>query len=292
MPNPSFEENSQCPGSFGEIENAIFWVNPTSATPDYFNICSTTPDCQIPINFYGNQTPHTGEAYAGIALYYDPNIIQNYREYIQVSLIQELEQSKYYCFSFYYSYAGKKTFGITDNIEVFISTNSPSNFTGWPPEPLQNIIPQLKTDIAIDDTTNWILFSALYQSQGGEKYITIGNFKNDSQTNIFPSTANLGDYILIYVDDVSLIECDTTLAIKIPNVFTPNGDQLNENFVIENLPANCNLTIYSRWGNVVYSNPNYGNNWDGEMNSSGVYYYVLSLPSGEIKKGTVTILRE
>ena len=99
----------------------------------------------------------------------------------------------------------------------------------------------------------------------------------------------MGTYI--YIDDVSVVECDTILPIKIPNVFTPNGDQLNETFKIENLPPNSLLTVYSRWGNVVYSNTNYANNWDGEMNSDGVYYYILQLPSGETKKGTVTILR-
>lgn len=74
-----------------------------------------------------------------------------------------------------------------------------------------------------------------------------------------------------FVIDVREIELD------IPNVFTPNGDGINDYFEIkklENFISN-DLVIFNRWGKKVYEASNYQNNWDGDRLDDGVYYYVL-----------------
>jgi gliding motility-associated-like protein len=74
-----------------------------------------------------------------------------------------------------------------------------------------------------------------------------------------------------FVIDVREIELD------IPNVFTPNGDGINDYFEIkklENFISNV-LIIFNRWGKKVYEASNYQNNWDGDRLDDGVYYYVL-----------------
>ncbi len=84
--------------------------------------------------------------------------------------------------------------------------------------------------------------------------------------------------------------------IIIPNVFTPNGDGINDNFVIENLniyDAN-QLIITDRYGQLIFDRKNYSNTWDGDGFPEGVYYYILLLESGNwkiTKKGVVHILR-
>lgn len=95
------------------------------------------------------------------------------------------------------------------------------------------------------------------------------------------------------------IPCDIT----IPNVFTPNGDGYNDNFVVENLNYYpfSKLQIFNRWGKKVYTNDNYANNWNGENLAEGVYYYVLILmkdaqqvgfPGWKTQfSGSVTIIR-
>ncbi len=68
----------------------------------------------------------------------------------------------------------------------------------------------------------------------------------------------------------------------IPNVFSPNGDDVNEYWKI-NLPAGSklnNLEVYNRWGNVVFTSvdtikPWFGRTTSGETCSEGVYFYVL-----------------
>ncbi|MDN5202572.1 gliding motility-associated C-terminal domain-containing protein [Fulvivirgaceae bacterium BMA10] len=80
--------------------------------------------------------------------------------------------------------------------------------------------------------------------------------------------------------------------VFIPNVFTPNNDGANDRFFIRNLPSdNTTLTIRNRWGKVVYKQDNYKNDWDGESNGDGMYFYTLELGDGTIFKGWVEIWR-
>lgn len=92
---------------------------------------------------------------------------------------------------------------------------------------------------------------------------------------------------------VSEQNCDLT----IPNVFTPNGDNINDKFEITNLEhyPNSHIVIYNRWGKKVFEHNDYYNNWwDGKGSPDGVYYYVLIYTRlGEKKSasGTITLLR-
>ncbi|NCD72059.1 T9SS type B sorting domain-containing protein [Mucilaginibacter agri] len=86
-------------------------------------------------------------------------------------------------------------------------------------------------------------------------------------------------------------------GLDIPNVFTPNGDGKNDEFVIpdlSNFPEN-EIVIVNRWGNAVYQKKGYHNDWTGEGLNEGTYFYVLKVKnvSGEWDsyQGYVTLLR-
>ncbi|WP_289055928.1 tandem-95 repeat protein, partial [Carboxylicivirga marina] len=93
-------------------------------------------------------------------------------------------------------------------------------------------------------------------------------------------------------------------VLDIPETFTPNGDGINDYFIIkgatsEELKAN-ELFIFNRWGGQVYHMVNYDNTWDGKSNSGtlgseelseGTYFYVFKSQSGTVIKGTVYIKR-
>jgi gliding motility-associated-like protein len=80
-------------------------------------------------------------------------------------------------------------------------------------------------------------------------------------------------------------------TVYIPNIFTPNGDDVNDIFFIRNLPTdNVKLVISSRWGKEVYSTKNYLNNWAAEGAADGVYFYQLSVGE-DVITGWVEILR-
>lgn len=76
---------------------------------------------------------------------------------------------------------------------------------------------------------------------------------------------------------LSIIDC----SIKVPNVVTSNGDNVNDAFKIhglENFP-NSSLYVYNRWGRKLYQSSNYANDWKPDY-SAGTYFYVLELPDG------------
>lgn len=97
---------------------------------------------------------------------------------------------------------------------------------------------------------------------------------------------------------------DDDFEPTIMNTITPNGDGMNDKLVFdvllftpaEEFPDN-EILIFNRWGDVVYKQRPYNNDWDG-LNSSGellpqgTYYYILrlNLADGVIIRGDVTII--
>ena len=85
--------------------------------------------------------------------------------------------------------------------------------------------------------------------------------------------------------------------INIPNSFSPNGDGINDYFVIRDIPENSNLIIFSRSGEKLYESTNYQNDWDGRDNEgrvleSDTYWYVFILSdSPSTYKGFVYLKR-
>lgn len=90
-------------------------------------------------------------------------------------------------------------------------------------------------------------------------------------------------------------------CIKPMNAFTPNGDGINDRWLITD--GNCLIgvraQVFNRYGSRVFESPNYDNTWDGTYKGKplpdGTYYYVLEfvLLNGkrQVLKGDVTILR-
>ncbi len=94
------------------------------------------------------------------------------------------------------------------------------------------------------------------------------------------------------------IEMDTNCEIKTHNVVTPNGDGLNDVFIIDNISKYPNqVSIFNRWGLLLKEFKNYDNKeraWPADRNVvEGTYYYVIEVEinnSKKITKGWVEIL--
>ncbi|WP_196893193.1 DUF7507 domain-containing protein, partial [Aureivirga marina] len=94
-------------------------------------------------------------------------------------------------------------------------------------------------------------------------------------------------------------------CLTIYNEFSPNGDQINDTFIIDCIERypNNRLEVYNRWGTMVYKKDGYLNEWDGTSDASatvkesdglpiGTYYYILNLNDGtEPIKGWLYINR-
>ena len=97
------------------------------------------------------------------------------------------------------------------------------------------------------------------------------------------------------------VACDEK---DIPNGISPNGDGINDYFVIEDIgryPENV-IFIYNRWGNLVYKKKSYDNTWNGRSNTGavrfgeelpeGTYFYILDLGnSGKPIQGFIVLRR-
>ena len=91
------------------------------------------------------------------------------------------------------------------------------------------------------------------------------------------------------------------IEVEIPNVFTPNSDQNNDQWGIKiNVPAEVDLQIFNRWGEVVLNKkeeitaPGFVPLWDGGEHVGGVYYYVIRVRTDFEKKefkGNITLVR-
>ena len=75
-----------------------------------------------------------------------------------------------------------------------------------------------------------------------------------------------------------------------PNVITPNGDGLNETFVLDKANKGWKLKIYNRWGEEVFSADDYNNDW-GSKAKPAMYYYYLTSPDGDTCRGWIHVLQ-
>ncbi|HLO54125.1 MAG TPA: gliding motility-associated C-terminal domain-containing protein [Saprospiraceae bacterium] len=100
----------------------------------------------------------------------------------------------------------------------------------------------------------------------------------------------------IFIKEVFIDVITSTSEIAFPNIFSPNGDGVNDLFTIRDTPSQKidRFAIYDRWGNLVYMNKREDKalesiSWDGNLNNQdiiqGVYVYVatIALANGQQK---------
>lgn len=86
--------------------------------------------------------------------------------------------------------------------------------------------------------------------------------------------------------------------VKVPNVFSPNNDQINDRWEIPNLAdyPGCTVEVFNRYGQKVFSSVGYDLPWDGTNNGRllplATYYYIIKLKNGfQPLTGNVTLLQ-
>lgn len=143
---------------------------------------------------------------------------------------------------------------------------------------------------------------------GGTKYSWTGSEMLSGQNNatltIRPKQS--GTY-KVTVTNASGCTMDQTIYITVVDDYkleagtlvTPNGDGINDKFVIKNIDyyPNNTLKLFDKAGRVFYTKKSYANDWDGTVNGSplaeGTYYYILDLGPGlGTLKGYINILRD
>lgn len=103
----------------------------------------------------------------------------------------------------------------------------------------------------------------------------------------------------VLTQDITIQVNEDYKALNESNIVTPNGDGVNDNFVIENADMYPNniVKIYDRAGRMLFSKSNYTNEWNGTLEGSplaeGTYYHIVDFGAGKPKlKGFITIVRD
>ena len=208
--NPSFENTIPC-WIFINLGTwqmqCTNWYSASGGSPDYFSetydqMCYALP---VPQSTAGYQYARTGIAYVGLAPFFTTTLpTLNRREYIGGILSDTLKHGHKYCVSFYVSVADEMKY-VVDGMGIYLSADSAVDYTINTNLPF---IPQIENPAGniIYDTLNWVQISGTYIANGGEKYLTIGNFKDDAHTAI-DSTSSTGNSAYYFIDDVSVIDC-------------------------------------------------------------------------------------
>jgi gliding motility-associated-like protein len=75
--------------------------------------------------------------------------------------------------------------------------------------------------------------------------------------------------------DIDTINITVDRELFIPNLVTCNKDAHNDYFYIKGLCSGSKLEIYNRWGDLIYKNDNYRNEWSGEAETDAIYYFIF-----------------
>ena len=164
-------------------------------------------------------------------------------------------------------------------------------------------------DVTIVDGDEATLVATSSSSNGTNSWTPSGSIVSGGNTLTPVVKPNVSTtYTFRFQDSNGCVATDDAFVtvipycIKVMDAFTPNGDGMNDRWLVTN-GAPCTkknaVTIFNRYGHVVYKSDDYKNDWDGTYNGKPVpdatYYYVVTLQLINGKsvylKGDVTILR-
>jgi gliding motility-associated-like protein len=179
----------------------------------------------------------------------------------------------------------KDTAEVMQPAQLTIGLNSPEPVAGY------NISSYLGNDGSIDLTVNG----------GTQPYAYL--WSNAAVTQDL-SGLTAGTYSVVVTDNnnctaTASILLDQPVDLEMPTAFSPNSDGYNDSFLVhgaEAYPDNL-LTIFNRWGNVVYQKQGYTTQWAGFNNKGeelpdGTYFAILEVKSKDlVLKGYVEMKR-
>ena len=160
--------------------------------------------------------------------------------------------------------------GVRDTLEVVLVSNQPGVTYAWTCEGDCGFVGVVDTPLVV-----------ITPAQPTRYTITVRDPLSGLQAQ---------DTVTVTVDDCP------SVAPGIPTAFTPDGDQTNNEWIINNTTgAPLTVEVFDRYGNSVYRSEDYRNDWEGTYEGEalpiGTYYYIVSAADGETYKGAISILR-
>lgn len=207
--NGSFEQIEGKIKREGAISVAVGWMSPTKASADLF-AGKVKDGLGTPSNFVGYEDPQDGENYVGIRVFSYND--KEPRQYISTKLKLPLRKDAMYCVKFYVNLAegskyacnnigvnfSKKQYNIDENKSIMTTTDV-----------------MHKDNPVFNGYFGWEEVCATYVAEGGEKFLTIGNFFSNGDTQNqrlkkvkdFTGTSVMSAYY--FIDNISVTMIDS-----------------------------------------------------------------------------------
>lgn len=180
VPNPSFEGTKGKLKNIKQIHKAVDWYSPTGLRADLYSATVSDKPISVPDNIYGRENPLEGNNYAGITAYSYNNRLP--RTYILTTLKEKLSKGQKYCVKFNVSLADLSKYAV-NNLGAHL-TKKPIEIDGK-----ENIVftkdePVVKigSNKIFDGRYNWETVCNVYEAEGKEQYLIIGNFDETRDT--------------------------------------------------------------------------------------------------------------
>ncbi|TAK45386.1 MAG: hypothetical protein EPO28_03785, partial [Saprospiraceae bacterium] len=204
VPNPGFDDLTDCPYDFGQISFAMPWVTASNEVPSLFNECASelflhVPNAGLYIDSY--QLPKSGSGYAHITAYTNDNVDVN--SYIEAPLTGALTKDKEYYLEFFVSpdLTHTDVWRFTDAVGLALTDTF--YYKEINPHEALPLNPMIENrGMLITDTIGWTRISGCYTAKGGEKYAIIGNFRTDAETMIELEAPSYPAVNFFYIEDV------------------------------------------------------------------------------------------
>jgi hypothetical protein len=295
VPNSGFETCFNPPCGYTivsfQFNDAISdWFMPTYGSSDILStVVSNTcyGSCfSVSADSYGQQAPRSGNIMVGIFTY-GPGCNQNndYREYIEVRLNSPLVVGANYRVEFYVSLAGRSYCGI-NNLGALLTVDPVIDSMNCY---FMNLPAQISEVQVITDTTNWTLITGTFIAISPAEYLTIGNFHNDSTTNIQTLPGSLNTDAFYFIDDVSVfreVNNSTGTINPVDDISVYPSYFSNMLTIKSNKPVDYLFKLFDIRGALISANKISNSLEINTSNlSEGMYLYEITDQSEIIQKG-------
>jgi len=241
VPNPSFEDISQCPFGVNQFNLANQWFV-SSGTPDLFNGCSNN-FLGVPVNVRGHQDAVEGIGYAGIITYVIND--SNYREIIGTTLIQSMIVGQKYYISLFVSLSDTNILScVTNNFGVRFSNQL---YTISNPIPIDNNSSIFSNQL-ISNQEIWTVIRGSFVADSSYLHLYLGNLFDDINTD----TTNCelpNSYISYYYLDQICVSTDSLDCVLYTAIHTSNTTINNFGYITVN---HDEINIHPRFLNTHY----------------------------------------
>lgn len=299
VPNGDFEDTLWCPEPvFGtQLEATGVWFDGNTGSCDFYHKCADeTSGYTI---FYGNSffANSSGNGFAGFYNYADSI---NFSEYLEVKLLDSLQKDSSYILSA--DLKATAVYNASDAVD-FVFKKDSANFPGFNYNPFPQVFNPWGH--IISDSINWYTLKGSFVAQGGEQWLTIGNFRlwqNISWS--YGSNPSEGQaYVLIdnivvekYKKPIPPVIEPPTPETPLPfNVYpNPNNGLFTITYTLDTL-ASHELRFYNTIGQIVYAinldSNVYSTSVDLSHLANGLYVYCLYSEGRKTNRGKLLITK-